>query len=243
MRVLSHPSRRASGPPWASTSAGSTSIGWDFAGTPKVSLSNVTHDGDGVDDIAAEAMTREVPRPMDRRAPLRRRIASATAVGSVLLLIAGCAPTEIDVFVFGRAARRVHTVAEYLGDVYAEQSDFAGVELQLRRESEAEVPRARLWDDTEQHAAWGGNWITGIDQGSSETHIVADALITIAASSSDEFFGSESASVFLCVHYLGEFNSKRVSAVEGRCPDGVETKLPSFQRVTVDQLADYEVDE
>ncbi|NQX15057.1 hypothetical protein [Rathayibacter sp. VKM Ac-2857] len=158
-------------------------------------------------------------------------------------MIAGCAPTEIDDFVFGRAARRVHTVGEYLGDVFTEGSDIAGVELRLRRESEAEVPRARPWDETEQHVAWGGNWITGVDQGASETHVVADALITIAASSSDEFFGSESASIFLCVHYLGEINSKRVSAVEGRCPEGVEAKLPSFHRVTVDQLADYEVDE
>lgn len=130
-----------------------------------------------------------------------------------------------------------------MGKVFAEQNALAGVEKQVENEAESAYGGAYLWVKGESNISFGGNWITGLDYFAASADITADALITIPGKLSGGPFSREPASVLLCVRYLGELGSKKVEVVDGYCPDGVEEQLSSFHRVTVDQLADYEVDE
>ena len=173
----------------------------------------------------------------------RGAVAAAVTLASVVGLTACSTSTEVEDFVYYRAAVRAQLLGEELGRIFVARSDDLGIEDLVRTDSSAETGVARLWKDDEQNINWGGNWIIGIEQGATKTDIAADALIIIEGSSSGEIFGSRSASVLLCVRYLGELGSKRVRVVDGHCPDGVEEQLDTYHRVTVDQIAGYEVDE
>ncbi|QHF23644.1 hypothetical protein GTU73_06195 [Rathayibacter sp. VKM Ac-2804] len=178
-----------------------------------------------------------------RRAERWRRTVSAAVTVATLFGLSACASSEVEDFVYYRAAVRVQLLGEYLGRIFKARSDVPGVEDQVGHYSSTETGEARLWKDDEQNINWGGNWIIGIEQGVTKTDITADALIIIEGSSSGEIFGSRSASVLLCIRYLGELGSKRVRVVDGQCPDGVEEQLDTYHLVTVDQIAGYKVDE
>lgn len=164
-------------------------------------------------------------------------------VAVTLLALSACTSSKVEDFVYRDAAHRVHWLGEYMGKVFAEQSTPSGVEKQVENEARSAYGGADLWVKGESTISSGGNWITGLDYFGAGADITADALITIRGQLSSGPFSTRPASVLLCVRYLGELGSKKVEVVDGYCPDGVEEQLSSFHRVTVDQLADYEVDE
>ncbi|NQX15056.1 hypothetical protein [Rathayibacter sp. VKM Ac-2857] len=152
-------------------------------------------------------------------------------------------PPAIEDFVYSRAAHRVQSVGEYLGRIFAEQSNLLAMSEKVQGDTASEGRQARLWNPSESNSFYGGNWITSFHQGQTATEVSADVLITIPGSRSGGIFSSESADVLLCIRYLGAVGSDDVHAVDADCPEGVEANLPSFQRVSVDQLTDYEVGE
>ena len=130
-----------------------------------------------------------------------------------------------------------------MGKVFAEQNTSAGVQKQVGDEAESAYGGAYPWVKGESTISFGGNWITGLDTAATGGGITADALITIPGQLSSGPFSTRPASVLLCVRYLGELGSKEVEVVDGDCPDGVEEQLDTYHRVTLDQIADFEVDE
>ncbi|MCJ1672593.1 MULTISPECIES: hypothetical protein [unclassified Rathayibacter] len=188
-------------------------------------------------------MTSYISRPAGTEGS-GRRVFTSVAIGvATLLALSACTSSKVADFVYRDAAYRVHWLGEYMGKVFAEQRTPSGVEKQVENEARSAYGGADLWVKGESTISSGGNWITGLDYFGASADITADALITIRGQLSSGPFSTRPASVLLCVRYLGELGSKKVEVVDGFCPDGVEEQLDTYHRVTIDQIADYEVDE